>query len=377
MNFDFSDEAKELADTARRFLTENCPPNHVRLAFDPERRFDRDLWRKISELGWLGTAIPEEYGGASFGYEGLCLLARELGRALAPIPFSSSVYLAGEAILLAGTLAQQRTLLPSLCEGRAIGTLAWAEGSASPSCPRVSARVTNHRLTGKKWPVIDGQVATHLVVPALDDEERLRLFLVNGSDPGVKREPLETIDPARDHATVSFDRAEAEPLGDAVDHRAILATIFDKGAALLSFEQIGGASACLDMSVAYARERHAFGRPIGSFQAIKHKLADVYVSAELARSNAYFAAWALSRSPKQLPLAASAARISSTEAFQLASRENIQTHGGIGYTWEMDCHLYYRRSRLLSLQLGGPSYWKDRLVTELERQNPAGSDHGL
>jgi alkylation response protein AidB-like acyl-CoA dehydrogenase len=175
------------------------------------------------------------------------------------------------------------------------------------------------------------------------------------------------------HGRITFNGAAAEPLGAPGEGLALVHRLFERAAILFAFEQVGGAQASLDMAKAYALERYAFGRPIGSFQAIKHKLVDVYVATELARSNAYYGAWALSKDAPELPVAAAAARVSASEAFYLAAKENIQTHGGMGFTWEFDCHLYYRRAKLLSLTLGSTREWKDRLVTLLEARNEAGA----
>ncbi len=187
--------------------------------------------------------------------------------------------------------------------------------------------------------------------------------------PASQREAVETIDPSRSHARIGFENTPAEPLGASGDGERLLRRVQDRAAVLFAFEQVGGAQRSLEMARDYALQRYAFGRPIGSFQAIKHKLADVYVATELARSNAYYGAWALARDAPELPLAAAAARISASEAYFLAAKENIQVHGGMGYTWEFDCHLYYRRAKLLSLALGSTRLWKDRLITQLETAN--------
>jgi alkylation response protein AidB-like acyl-CoA dehydrogenase len=187
----------------------------------------------------------------------------------------------------------------------------------------------------------------------------------------VTREALKTLDPTRDAAKLTFAGAPAQRLGAAGAGLDLLEQILDRAAVLLAFEQTGGADRCLEMAKEYALERYAFGRTIASYQAIKHKLADMYVKNELSRSNAYYGAWALNTNASELPVAASAARIAGSEAFWFASKENIQTHGGIGFTWEMDCHLYYRRSRQLSLVAGAPRVWKERLVSHLERRNAA------
>jgi alkylation response protein AidB-like acyl-CoA dehydrogenase len=369
MNFDFSDESNQLRDQARRFLAEHAGPKQVRAVLEGAAPDDAALWRGIAEMGWLGAAIPEPYGGAGLGHEALCVLAEEIGRATAPVPFSSSIYLAAEALVLAGSPAQRTAWLPKLATGEAIGTLAWAEGPGNPSTDRLTTRFEARRLTGTKLPVPDGSIADLAVVAAHDPTGALVLVLVDLSAPGVTRETLATLDPTRNQARLSFDRAPAEALPGA--GRAELHRILNGAAVLLAFEQLGGATACLEMAVAFAKERYAFGRPIGSFQAIKHKLADVYVANELARSNAYYGCWALATNAAELPLAAATARVSATEAFHLAAKENIQTHGGMGFTWAADCHLFYRRAKLLGLCLGAAPLWKQRVVAELEARNAA------
>ncbi len=369
MNFDFSDELKQLREEARRFLTGRNALAAARRVLDGEGGHDAALWREIGEMGWIGAAIPEEFGGAGLGPLGLCVLAEELGASLAPVPFSSSAYLAAEAILLAGSAAQKQRYLPKLASGATIGTLALAEGPGAPALSKLSAAVAGDRLTGTKEPVPDGAAADIAVVAALGADRRLGLFLVDLAAPAVARERVATIDPSRGHARLVFSGTAAEPLGPAGAGERLLERLFDRAAVLFAFEQLGGARAALDMAKAYALERYAFGRPIGSFQAIKHKLADVYVAGELARSNAYYGAWALSEDAPELPLAAATARVAASEAFSLAAKENIQTHGGMGFTWAFDCHLYYRRAKLLALALGSTRIWKDRLITCLEARN--------
>jgi acyl-CoA dehydrogenase len=374
MNFDFSDELKQLREEARRFLTERNALAAARSVLDGDGGHDRALWREIAQMGWIGAAIPEAFGGAGLGPLGLCVLAEELGATLAPVPFSSSAYLAAEAILLAGSAAQKERYLPKLASGDAIGTLALAEGPGGVSPARLAAAVTGDRLTGTKEPVPDGAEADIAVVAARGADRRLALFLVDLAGPGVARERIATIDPSRGHARIVFSGAAVEPLGPAGAGERLLERLLDRAAVLFAFEQIGGARAALDMAKAYALERYAFGRPIGSFQAIKHKLADVYVAGELARSNAYYGAWALSQDAPELPLAAATARVAASDAFFLAAKENIQTHGGMGYTWAFDCHLYYRRAKLLALALGSNRVWKDRLIACLEARNDGALD---
>ena len=339
MNFDFSPELEQLRDQARRFLAAHDARAQTRAALDGATAFPRQLWDAMAELGWQGVAVPEEYGGVGLGHEALCVLAEELGRAIAPVPFAPSVYLATEAILLAGTAGQKARLLPDLAGGRAIGCFAW------------------------------GGHATLLVTVAQDGAYGRSLFVVDLT--GVARMAVKSIDPTGDLARIVLDGAPAERLGAPGAGDVLAERLQDRAAVLVAFEQIGGAAAALEMACGYARERHAFGRPIGSFQAIKHKLADVYIGNELARSNAYFGAWALAADAPDLPLAAATARVSASDAFHEAARENIQTHGGMGFTWAADCHLYYRRARHLAQLLGSAPHWKDRVVTALETRNAA------
>ena len=369
MNFDFSDDLKMLRDQARKFLREQAPLKVTRRVLEGNAPYDKDLWRAIAEMGWLGVAVPEDFGGAGLGYEGLCVLAEEFGAALAPVPFSSSVYLAIEAILAAGSEAQKQQYLPKLVQGALIGTFALAEGPGNPSPKRVAAGISGGKLSGSKWPVPDGAIADFAVVAAKDPGGKLSLYLVDLQGRGVKRQTLKTVDPSRNQARLDFTDAPAELLGPAGGGWEIARRLLDRAAIMFAFEQVGGAQACLTMAKDFAMERYAFGRPIGSFQAIKHKLADVYIATELARSNAYYGAWAIATDAAELPLAAAAARVAATDAFHLASKENIQTQGGMGFTWEVDCHLYYRRSKLLALAVGSQPYWKDRLVAELETRN--------
>ena len=371
MNFDFSDDQKFLKSEARKFLEAHCSAAAVRKVLDDDgTAYDADLWKGVAGQGWLGAAIPEELGGLGLGHLELCVIAEELGRAVAPIPFASTVYFLAEAVMLAGSDKQKADLLPKIAAGEVIGAVATSEGPGVLGPATVKATVAGGKLSGTKIPVTDGDIATVGLVLAKEGG-KAGLYLVDLTGPGVTREPLKTLDPTRDAARIVFDAAPAERLGAAGEGFALLEQVFDRAAVLLAFEQCGGADKCLEMAKAYALERYAFGRVIASYQAIKHKLADIYVKNELARSNAYYGAWALNTGAPELPLAASAARIAASEAFWFASKENIQTHGGIGFTWEMDCHLYYKRSRQLSLVAGAPRVWKERLVSQLERKNAA------
>ncbi|WP_425228534.1 acyl-CoA dehydrogenase family protein [Sphingomonas sp.] len=367
MNFDYSDEQKMLKDEARRFLAARCGPAVVRGVLDDgAKSHDAELWRAVAEQGWLGAAIPEAHGGLGLGHVELCALAEELGRACAPIPFASTVYFVAEALMLFGSDAQQARWLPRIATGEAIGAFATAEAPGPVTSRSIRASVADGKLSGVKLPVTDGDIASLIVVLAIDG-----LYLVERGE-GVSAEVLSTLDPTRSAARLTFADAPAERLGSsAVDGDGFTAVqaVLDRAAVLLAFEQLGGADRALEMAKAYALDRYAFGRQIGGYQAIKHKLADMYVRNELARSNAYYGAWALNAGAAELPVAAAAARISASDAFWFASKENIQTHGGIGFTWEADPQLYYRRSRQLALVAGAPAVWRERLVAQLDRRN--------
>lgn len=371
MNFDFSDDQKFLGSEARKFLEAECTKAKVREVLDnADISHSADVWNKIVEMGWLGTAIPEEHGGLGLGMLELCVLAEEMGRVLAPVPFSSTVYFFAEALKLAGSDTQKGDILPKVATGEVVGCYATSEGPGAPDASNLKTVFDGSSLTGKKLPVTDGDIATHAVVLAKDGSGS-SLVLVDLNGPGVTRTPVKTLEPTRSHAEIVFDKAPAQRLGDAGEGDALNTAILDQAAVLIAFEQLGGANVCQEMATKYAKERYAFGRPIGGNQAIKHKLADMYVKNEVARSNCYYGAWALSTGAAELPEAAAASRLAASEAYWFASKENIQTHGGMGFTWEVDCHLFYRRAKLLSVQAGAPKLWKEKLVRALEQKNAA------
>ena len=371
MNFDFSDDQKAIKSEARRFLEARCPTSKVRAVLDDSAKsYDADLWKEIAGQGWLGTAIPESHGGLGLGHLELCVIAEEMGRALAPVPFASTAYFLAEALMMSGSEEQKQAWLPKIAAGEAIGCFATVERPGALTEAQVQARVDAGKLSGAKLPVTDGDIADVAVVLAREGGQ-LSLFLVPLGGSGVTREVLQTLDPTRSAAKLTFAGAAAERLGEAGEGLALAEALLQRAAVLLAFEQIGGADRALEMAKGYALERYAFGRPIGSYQAIKHKLADMYVKNELARSNAYYGAWALESGASELPLAAATARVSANEAFWYAAKENVQTHGGIGFTWQVDCHLFYRRAQQLGLVAGGSKAWKERLVQQLERRNAA------
>jgi alkylation response protein AidB-like acyl-CoA dehydrogenase len=374
MNFDFSDDQKLLQEQARKFLTDKCSRKLVRSVLDNNKnQYSKELWQEVVNMGWTATAIPEEYGGLGLGMLELCVIAEELGRSLAPIPFSSSIYIFAEFLKAYGSENQKKQYLPKIASGELIGSFAFPETKGTPRTNNINSKVENDKLSGKKLPVNDGQVADVLIVAANSDNNQdhnsLSLYIVETNQAGVEEKLLDTLDPTRPSSQIEFSNVACSVLGEKGEGWSMIQNILNRAAVLFAFEQVGGAQVALDEAKKYSIERYAFGKPIGSFQALKHKMADMYVKNELAKSNAYYGAWALSTDSMELPVAAAGARVSATEAFHYASKENIQIHGGVGFTWEYDCHLFYRRSKLLSLNLGSIRKWKENLISNLEKRN--------
>ena len=371
MDFDFSSEEKMVRDQVDRYLMNNCENGVFRSVLEGEGAYSEDVWRGLVEMGVPGTAISAEYGGVGAGYSTLCLVAEQLGAYLAPTPFSSSIYLAAEAIQLFGSEDQKQTWLPKLAAGEVIGTLAVTESTQESAEDNIQVSCSDGKLSGRKLIVPHAGIADLFVVVARDISAGVNLYLVDlgdaiGDSPdSVSVTPIDTVDNTMNSCSVEFANTPCELLGASGEGWRQLKVVYDRAAVLIAFEQIGGARKALDMAVDYAKGRFAFGRPIGSFQALKHMMADMYVALKLAESNCYYAAWALSTDSVELPLAAATARVSATQAYQLCARDNIQVHGGMGFTWEFDCHLYYRRSNYLTLMLGGLSTWEDKLIHAL------------
>ncbi len=370
MNFDFSDEQKEFKAQIGRYLAEKSPLTVARRVLDGSETHAAEIWKGLADLGALGVTVPEAYDGMGLGLLELCVIAEEVGRACAPVPFTSSACLAGEAIRRYGSDAQKKAWLPRMVTGDVIGTLAVAEGATGTPGSKLSTQLAGEKLSGTKVPVADGEAA-HVAVVLASGSAGPSLALVDLSGPGVTRTRVTTIDPTRKHAEIRFDGARAEVLGERGEGVRLLNEIYDRAAVLIAFEQIGGAEAALTMARDFALERYAFGRQIGSYQAIKHKLADAYIKIELARSNAYYGAMMIASGGADLALAAATARVAATDAYEYTAKENIQTHGGIGFTWEANPQLHYRRSRYLSLTIGGATHWRNKLVSELEKRNAA------
>lgn len=365
MNFDFSDEDKLIRDQTTRFLSEHCDTDTVRDILEGNQRYSKKIWQGLAELGLTAATIPEQYEGLGSNHLALCLVAEQLGAYLAPTPFASTLYLVTEAITLYASEEQKQQLLPQIAGGKISAALAVIETSGEPNRETIKLTANNERLNGKKLLVIDGGIADIAIVLARDEQNDLSLYLTDLRQTSVKREDVVSLDPTINTAQLTFINTDASLLGKAGCGWEMLDTVYNRAAVLFAFEQLGGATHTLAMAVEYAKQRFAFGRAIGSFQAIKHMLANMYVATALAQSNCYYAAWALSTESSDLPLAAATARVSATNAFQLCAKDNIQTHGGMGFTWESDCHLYYRRSNFLALNLGGLTTWQDRLINSL------------
>lgn len=361
MNLQFSDDDKLIQDQVEKYLADNCGTNEVRSVLDGEKPYSNGVWNGLSEMGLTAINIPAEFGGVETGYKSLCLVAQSIGKYAAAIPFSSSVYLVSETIQKFGSDAQKAQWLPKLASGEAIGAFAVTETIEQLTPETLTTAVNAGKLTGTKLAVADGGIANVAVVLA-KGEAGAALYLVDLSGEGIEREDLSTVDPTRNTAKVTFNNTAAEPLGTEGQGWDQLQAIYDRAAVMVAFEQIGGAKAALDMAIEYAKGRFAFGRPIGSFQALKHMMANMYTALRIAESNCFAAADALANDAENLPLLAATARVSAIKAFQLCSKDNIQIHGGMGFTWEFDCHIYFRRSNYQTLELGGLSIWEDRLA---------------
>src|SRR5215203_617658 len=366
VNLTLTEEQEELRASVRRFLSDKAPSEAVRRWMDSAEGFDTAVWQQMAgQLGLQGLAIPEEFGGAGFGPVELGIVLKEMGRTLIPAPFFATVALAGQALVACGDAAAQARWLPGIADGSLTATLALSEeqGGASLDAVATSARRQDSGwvLNGTKMFVVDGASADVVLVVARADDG-LGLFAVEGSAAGLTRTRLDALDPTRRLGRIELDDTPAERVGPDGDATEYLRRVLDLAVVALAHEQTGGASACLEAAVDYAKIRVQFDRPIGSFQAIKHKCADLLLEVESSRSAAYSAAWAAAEDPAELPIAAALAGSYCSEAYTHAAKENIQIHGGIGYTWEHDAHLYLKRAKSAELLFGTPAGHRARLA---------------
>ena len=359
MDFGLNDDQEMLQRYAREFLEKECPSTFVRAQMDSVTAHDASFYKKMAGLGWTAIAIPEDAGGQGMSYVDLAVLVEEMGRAVVPGPFFATVCLAAPVLADTG----RTDLLSGIASGERLATLAYTEESGRVDERGIQLQADGDRLTGAKHYVPDAHVAHTLIVAARSDEG-VSLYAVAADAPGVSIEQVPTMDMTRRWCTVTLDGAQGELLGEAGRGWPILERTLQKSAALLSSECVGGANKVLDMSVDYAKVRMQFGRPIGSFQAVKHRCADMLVDVEMARSAMYYAAWAASEEDTELPLAASIAKAWCGEAYTRVAANGIQVHGGIGFTWEHDMHLYFKRAKVNELLLGDTAHHRE-LVARL------------
>ncbi len=381
MRFAFDEEQEELRTMARAFLADHSSPDRVREAMATERGYDLEVWKRIgAELGWPSIVIPEAYGGLGLTAVELVGLMEEMGASLLCAPFFSTVCLGGNALLLGPDEALKREHLPALAAGERTATLAFTEADGRWDADGVRAVARSDGgdfvLSGTKTYVPDGHTADLLVValrePDTRGEEGIVLFAVPGDAPGVERRLLPTLDQTRKQAEVRLDDVRVPAASRLAAPDAgwdVLRSTLDLAAVALSAEQVGGAQRCLDLSVAYAKERVQFGRPIGSFQAIKHKCADMMLAVESARSAAYYAGWVAAQEGSErggeLPEVASLAKATCSDAFFQCAAESIQIHGGVGFTWEYDVHLYFKRAKSTETLLGDARYHRERVARQI------------
>jgi alkylation response protein AidB-like acyl-CoA dehydrogenase len=378
MDFGFSEEQDMLRQATRDFLAENCPIAFVRQMMEDDKGYAPALWQEMAGLGWLGLAFPEAYGGQGLGFVDLTVILEEMGAALLPSPFFATVLLAGQTILLGGSEAQKKLYLPKIAEGELIATLAMTEPSARFDAEGISdvkaAPVEGgFSISGTKLFVPDAQVSDLMIVAARTKESGdksfgISLFLVDSNSPGVSTALLKTMDQTRKQCEVTFDEVVVgrDRLLGMVDMGwPILTKVLNIATAALCAEMVGGAQRVLDISVAYAKERVQFGRPIGSFQAIKHKCAEMMLQVESAKSAAYYAAWAVDEDVPEAPLAVSMAKAYCSDAYRYTAGEGIQVHGGIGFTWEHDMHLYFKRAKYSEFTFGDATYHRELVAQEV------------
>ncbi len=378
MDFAFNEEQEELRSMAQAFLEENSGSEQIRKAMESELGYEPDIWNQIgSELGWTSVHIPEEYGGLGLGYVELVALQEIMGARLLCAPFFSSVCLGANALLVAGSEQQKQEYLPGIAEGTTRATLAYQGESgrfdASTVDVTAEANGNSYRLNGKSTFVVDGHCADLIVVaaraPGSEGEAGLGLFAVPGDAAGLSRKRLPTVDQTRRLASLEFANVEvpaAARLGDEESAGPALSRTLDLAAIGLAAEQVGGAQQCLDMSVDYAKEREQFGRAIGSFQAIKHKCADMMLLVESARSAAYYAGCTVAEeNESELATVAPLAKAYCSDAYFQCAADSIQIHGGVGFTWEYDVHLYFKRAKSSEILLGDAQYHRELLAQRI------------
>lgn len=369
MNFAFSEEQEELRNIVRSFLENKSSEETVRELMETEKGFDDAVWSQMAEqMGLQSLIIPEEYGGSGYSYVELCVVLEEMGRRLLAAPYFSTVVLGANTILQSGDDAAKKDLLPGIASGETKATLALTESNGRWDESGIEATATKsgdgYAISGEKMFVLDGHTAD-LIIVAAKSGAGTSLFTVKSDASGLTREALSTMDQTRKQAKLTFADTPATLLGTEGKGWDVLSTVLDLTAVALAAEQVGGAQFVLEMAVQYAKDRVQFGRPIGSFQAIKHKCADMLLEVESAKSAAYYAAWCAAEMNDELPSVASLAKAYCSEAYFHAAAENIQIHGGIGFTWEHPAHLYFKRAKSSELLFGDPTYHRELLAQRI------------
>jgi alkylation response protein AidB-like acyl-CoA dehydrogenase len=373
MNFGFNEEQELLRNTARKFFENECPSDTVRRLMETPEGINAELWKKLAEQGWLGLIYPEAYDGMGLGLVDLVVLMEEMGRAVAPGPYFSTVLLGGLAVLEAGSEGQKKEWLPRIAAGDRRVALAWMEPSAQlgPAGITLTAekRGETFTLSGTKLFVPDAHIADALVVAARTrpgaGADGVSLFLLPKGTRGLEVTLLPTMDQTRKLCEVAFSGVTVGAdamLGEAEAGWAPLARVLDRATVALCAEMCGGAQKVLDMTVEYAKIRQAFGRPIGSYQGVKHRAADMLVDVENSKSITYYAAWALDEGSTEAPLAVSMAKAYVSDAFRRVAAAGIQLHGGIGFTWEHDLHLYFKRAKGSEFTFGDATHHRERVA---------------
>jgi|SRR5215469_2250669 len=364
MEFGLSESQQLLKDNARKFFAGECPMQEVRRLMETETAYDRHLWAKMTEQGYTGIIFPEEFGGVGLGKVELILLMEEAGWALLPGPLFSTVALAGAVIDAVAGSEQKKRYLSAICSGQARSTLAMLEANASWRPADAQMATSNGRLSGEKLFVPDARVADFIVVVGPDG-----VFVVDAKAPGITVEPMKTMDLTRKMYAVGFNNTPGERLANAGG----LIRGLDVAATALAAELVGGMQRTLDITVAYAKMRKQFGKPIGSFQAVQHHCADMYLETESARSAAYYAAWAIENDAPDAAVAVSIAKMYASDAGRRVGNRGIQVHGGMGFTWENDLHLYYRRAKAAETALGDAAFHRERIAQLVIDGCPASS----
>ncbi len=369
MNFAFSEEQEELRRTVRAFLDQKSPEAEVRRLMDTEQGYDEAVWRQMGEqMGLQGLIVPEEFGGSGYSYVELIVVLEEMGRSLLCAPYFATVALAANALIHSGDDQAKKEFLPGIASGETVATVAFTEPSGKWDEAGITMAATKSgddwKLSGTKMFVLDGHTA-NLIIVAARTSAGVSLFAVSGDAAGLTRTALSTMDQTRKQAKLEFSDTPARLIGSDGAGWTVLSTVLDLAAVALAAEQVGGAQRCLDMAVEYAKVRVQFGRPIGSFQAIKHKCADMLLEVESAKSAAYYAGWCAAEMNEELPSVASLAKAYCSEAYFHAAAENIQIHGGIGFTWEHPAHLYFKRAKSSELLFGDPTYHRELLAQRI------------